>query len=103
MCVVVCLASPGTAAHASCAPQCVQQLGASSADAAAVALAAGELCSKLGDAAQAEVLLRQAYAAAKVRGWGEGGEGGGLLMRVFVAEEGGGGGGGAGAQVPRCV
>ena len=48
--------------------QCVRQLGATSCDAAAVALAAGELCSKLGDARQAEALLRQAFTACKVVG-----------------------------------
>jgi hypothetical protein len=46
-------------------PQCSRQLGVANADTIAVALAAGCLCSKIGDVQQAEKLLRQAYTASK--------------------------------------
>jgi hypothetical protein len=45
--------------------QCSRQLGVANTDTIAVALAAGCLCSKIGDVQQAEKLLRQAYAGSK--------------------------------------
>ena len=45
--------------------QCSRQLGAAHTDAISVALAAGCLCSKIGNLRQAETLLLQAFTASK--------------------------------------
>jgi hypothetical protein len=68
--------------------QCVQQQGAASVDSITAALAAGCICSKIGNVRQAEALLRQAYVAAKARAEKVGQKGARLMLGADVVSRG---------------